>query len=134
MKLSKIIIASICSFWLLSASAVFAEDKGTDNPGASEAETELIAHGWRVSKLKGATVYNEDKEKIGKIDDFIVAKDGSLTFAIVNIGGFLGYGDYKVAVPVHRFSQVVPKPVLPNASKEKLRKLPRFDYRLILGK
>lgn len=129
MNLSKLLIASICSFFLIGGAGA----QEGDNLGASKEETELIAHGWRMSKLKNADVYNDAKEKIGDIDDFIVTKDGKLTMAIVNLGGFLGYGDYKVAVPMHRFSQIVPKVILPGATKEKLRKLPRFDYRIVVG-
>lgn len=132
MKLSQIIVASICSFSLMGGAV--AQDTDKDELGVTAAETELMGHGWRVSKLKGEDVYNDAKEKIGDIDDFIVTQDGKLLFAIVNLGGFLGYGDYKVAVPVHRFSQIVPKTILPGATKEKLRKLPRFDYRIVVGK
>ncbi|MEO5655354.1 MAG: PRC-barrel domain-containing protein [Nitrosospira sp.] len=98
------------------------------------AESGLIATGWRVSKLNKATVYNDANEKVGKIDDFIVTKDGSLTFAVVNLGRFLGYGNYLVAVPIHRFSQIVPKVILPGKTKADLERLPRFEYKLILGK
>jgi hypothetical protein len=87
-----------------------------------------------ASKLRGADVYNDANEKIGDIDDFIIAKDRTLTFAIVNVGGFLGYGDYKVAVLSQRFSKIVPTPILPCATREKLGKLPRFDYQMILEK
>ena len=132
MKLSKIIVTSICSFFL--AGGAVAQDTDKDDLGATAEETQLIAHGWRMSKLKGGDVYNDANEKVGDIDDFIVAKDGTLTFAILNLGGFLGYGDYKVAIPMHKFSKVVPKTILPGATKEKLRKLPRFDYRIIMGK
>ena len=132
MNLSKIIVASICSFSLVGSA--IAEDKDTDNLGATTAETGLILYGWRASKLRGTDVYNDANEKIGDIDDFIIAKDGTLTFAIVNVGGFLGYGDYKVALLLQRFSKIVPKPILPGATKEKLRKLPRFDYQMILEK
>src|SRR5690606_36166475 len=121
--------ASICSFFLIGGTAA----QEADNLGASAEETELIAHGWRMSKLRNADVHNDAKEKIGTLDDFIVTKDGKLVMAIVDLGGFLGYGDYKVAVPVHRFSQVVPQVILPGATKEKLRKLPRFDYKIIVG-
>ncbi len=132
MNLSRLIVASICSFFLMGSAV--AEDKDTDNLGATTAETGLIIYGWRASKLKGQDVYNDANEKIGDIDDFIIAKDGSLSFAIVNVGGFLGYGDHKVAVLLQRFSKIVPKPILPGATKEKLRKLPRFDYQMVLEK
>ena len=130
MNLGKIIVASICSFSLMGSA--IAEDKDTNNLGATTAESGLVLYGWRASKLRGADVYNDADEKIGDIDDFIIAKDGTVTFAIVNLGGFLGYGDYKVAVLVQKFSKIVPKPILPGTTKEKLRKLPRFDYQMLL--
>ena len=114
--------------------SAIAEDKDTDNLGATTAESGLILYGWRASKLRGADVYKDANEKIGDIDDFIIAKDGTVTFAIVNLGGFLGYGDYKVAVLMQKFSKLVPKPILPGTTKEKLRKLPRFDYQMLLEK
>ena len=130
MNLSRIIVASICSFSLMGSA--IAEDKDTNNLGATTAESGLVLYGWRASKLRGADVYNDADEKIGDIDDFIIAKDGTVTFAIENLGGFLGYGDYKVAVLVQKFSKIVPKPILPGTTKEKLRKLPRFDYQMLL--
>ena len=130
MNLSRIIVASICSFSLMGSA--IAEDKDTNNLGATTAESGLVLYGWRASKLRGADVYNDADEKIGDIDDFIIAKDGTVTFAIVNLGGFLGYGDYKVAVLVQKFSKIVPKPILAGTSKGKLRKLPRFDYQMLL--
>ena len=130
MNLGRITVALICSFSLMGSA--IAEDKDTNNLGASTAESGLVLYGWRASKLRGADVYNDADEKIGNIDDFIIAKDGTVTFAIVNLGGFLGYSDYKVAVLVQKFSKIVPKPILPGTTKEKLRKLPRFDYQMLL--
>jgi hypothetical protein len=132
MNFTKMIVVSICSL-SLATTAIAADPKADKDLGPTAAETELIVLGWRASKLKGADVYNEAKEKVGDIDDFIVTKDGHLVFTIVNIGGFLGYGEYKVAVPADRFSQIVPKAILPGATKERLRQLPRFDYQILVG-
>lgn len=132
MNLAKMIVVSICSL-SLATTAIAADSKAEKDLESTAAESELINLGWRVSKLRGADVYNDANEKVGDIDDFIVTKDGHLVFTIVNIGGFLGYGEYKVAVPADRFSQIVPKATLPGATKERLRKLPRFDYRILVG-
>ena len=126
----KIIIAALCSFSLIGA-ATADDGKSVLEPTAAEAD--LFAHGWRVSKLNKATVYNDSDEKVGKIDDFIITRDGTLTFAIINLGGFMGYGDYLVSIPIHKFSQMVPKLILPKATKSELGKLPRFEYKLIVG-
>ena len=133
MNFTKMIVVSICSLSLADYGHRCGSQSQTRTWALPLEESELINLGWQVSKLKGENVYNENKEKIGDIDDFIVTKDGHLVFTIVNLGGFLGYGDYKVAVPAHRFSQIVPKAILPGATKEKLRQLPRFDYRILVG-
>lgn len=58
--------------------------------GVTVAETELVATGWRVSKLSSAEVRNDRDEKIGTIDDLIVTANGTLSVAIIEVGGFLG--------------------------------------------
>jgi hypothetical protein len=46
----------------------------------------------------------------------------------VNVGGFLGIGKHLVAIPVRQFTHIAPKAVLPNATKEALKALPKFEY------
>ena len=96
--------------------------------GVTIAETELIATGYRASKLLHQDVYNDKNEKIGKVDDLIVSTDGTLSVAVVNVGGFLGIAKRLVAVPVRQFAHIAPKAVLPNASKDQLKALPPFEY------
>jgi len=98
--------------------------------GVTIAETELVATGWRISKLLSAEVRNDRDEKIGKIDDIIVTADGTLSVAIVEVGGFIGLGAHRVAVPVRQLvlSPTAPKVVLPGATKDALKGLPEFMY------
>ena len=96
--------------------------------GVTIAETELIATGYRASKLIHQDVYNDKNEKIGKVDDLIVSTDGTLSVAVVNVGGLLGIAKRLVAVPVRQFAHIAPKAVLPDATKDKLKALPPFEY------
>jgi sporulation protein YlmC with PRC-barrel domain len=96
--------------------------------GATIIETEAVATGWRASKLMHADVYNDANQKIGKVDDFIVSPDGKLSMAVVEVGGFLGLGKHRVAIPVEQFGKVAPKVVLKGATKEALKALPEFKY------
>ncbi|WP_082670526.1 PRC-barrel domain-containing protein [Paraburkholderia caribensis] len=96
--------------------------------GVSVTQTQLVAKGWRASKLVHTDVYNEKNEKIGRVDDMIVAPDGSLSVAIIDVGGFLGIAAHRVAIPVQRFKQISPKMILDGASKDALSKLPEFEY------
>jgi sporulation protein YlmC with PRC-barrel domain len=96
--------------------------------GVTVAETELVVAGHRAKKLIGATVYNDQNQKIGKIEDMIISPDGKLSVAVVEVGGFLGLGAHRVAIPVEQFTQMDPKITLPGASKQALKDLPEFKY------
>ena len=96
--------------------------------GVAVAEEAIIATGWRASKLLHAPVYNDQNQKIGSIDDFVVSPDGTLSVAVVDIGGFLGLGAHRVAIPVKQFGEVAPKVVLKGGTKEALKALPEFKY------
>jgi hypothetical protein len=93
-------------------------------------DVNVVAQGYRISKLTGSSVTNEKNEKIGTIDDFVVARNRSL-FAVLQVGGFLGLGGHLVAVP---FETLVIDDEgrsvhLPGASKDELKKLPEIKYR-----
>jgi sporulation protein YlmC with PRC-barrel domain len=96
--------------------------------GVTVTETEVVAAVYRAKKLIGATVYNDQNEKVGKIEDMIIAPDGKLSVAVVDVGGFLGLGAHRVAIPVEQFTQIEPKIVLPGATKQALKGLPEFKY------
>jgi sporulation protein YlmC with PRC-barrel domain len=98
--------------------------------GVSVSEADLIATGWRASKLLGAVVQNDKGEKIGKIDDIIVAPGGTLSIAVIEVGGFLGIDSHRVGIPVRqlKFSSKAPKLILPGGNKEALKALPQFEY------
>jgi hypothetical protein len=98
--------------------------------GVTVAEAELIATGWRVSKLLHSDVRNDKGEKIGKIDDILVSSDGTLSTAIIDVGGLLGIGTHRVAIPVRQLSlsDKGNKITLQGASKDALKALPEFQY------
>src|ERR1700720_4120669 len=62
-------------------------------------EADDVAGAYRASELMGAAVVNDQDERIGTIDDFIIGRDDSVLFAVLQIGGFLGLGGRLVAVP-----------------------------------
>jgi sporulation protein YlmC with PRC-barrel domain len=96
--------------------------------GVTVAETQMVAPGYRATRLLNKEVLNEKGDKIGKIDDLVIAPDGTLSIAVVNVGGFVGVAGHRVAIPVRQFERIAPNPVLPGATKESLKALPDFQY------
>jgi sporulation protein YlmC with PRC-barrel domain len=107
-------------------------------PALSQAGVQLIkvdlsvvAQGYRISKLIGSSVINDKNERIGTIDDIIADKDKKqLSFAVLQVGGFLGVGGHLVVVPYD--SLVIDdngrKITLPGATKDELKKLSGYNY------
>jgi sporulation protein YlmC with PRC-barrel domain len=91
----------------------------------------VVAKGYRMSKLIGSGVINDKNEKIGTVDDVIADKDKKqLSFAVLQVGGFLGVGGHLVAVPYDSLviDDTGQKITLPGASKDELKKLSQFNY------
>jgi len=108
------------------------------NPSGSPTSPDLIVaavklqSGFRISKLIGSAVYNDQNEKIGSVDD-LVTKDGSqIIIAVVSVGGFLGMGNKLVAIPYDQLhlemNKDQAKVTIPNASKDALNTMPNFTY------
>ena len=89
----------------------------------------LVALGWSAKKkILGKAVYNDKNEKIGTVDDIIIAPDRAVSFAIIGVGGFVGIGKHDVAIPVNQIREEKDRFVLPGATKETLKALPEFQY------
>ena len=91
-------------------------------------DIKVVDEGYRASQLMGRAVENEKNQKIGTLDDLVIAKDKSL-YGILQVGGFLGLGGYLVAVPYDSLdiSDDGRKITLAGASKEALGKLPQYQ-------
>jgi hypothetical protein len=108
---------------LLSAGGTFAGDlskKADTYPG-------LLAG----SEIKGTSVKNLQNETIGDIDELLIEPaSGRVRFATVSVGGFLGVGSTKVAVPWGAFQISKEgdkaKYVL-DATKEHLKNAPKVE-------
>ena len=95
-----------------------------------EVDVKEVAKGWRTSKLRGARIENPAGENIGSIDDLVLSPDAKVTYAILDVGGFLGLGGHLVAVPFDQL-QVTDngdKIVLKQGTKEQLQQMPEFNY------
>jgi sporulation protein YlmC with PRC-barrel domain len=102
---------------------------GSVTTGVTVEELKTIARGWSATKqILGKPVYNDKNERVGEVDDLIIAPDSSISYAIIGVGGFLGLGERQVAVPVNRFKHTEGRIVLPDATKDALQAMPSFQY------
>ena len=128
MKIVRILLMSSV-LALIPAQYAGAQTAGSTRLGVAVEELKVVAVGWSVKKqILGKTVYNESNQKVGRIDDLIVAPDSAVSFAIVGAGGFVGLGRHDVAVPVQQIKLQDNKFILPGATKEAIKALPKFEY------
>ena len=114
---------------LISPAASHAQVAGTTLLGVTVTELQEVTKGWSVKRtILGQPVYNDNKERVGTVDDLIVTPDKAISYAIVNAGDFLGLTKHNVAIPVSQFKLVDNKIVLPGATKETLNAMPEFQY------
>lgn len=98
-----------------------------NNPNLAVANVKLES-GLRLGRLLGAAVQNEQGERIGTVDDLVVAPDNRLSLAVISVGGFLGLGGKLVAVPWTQLRPEADRVVLPGVSKEQLDEMPGLIY------
>ena len=107
---------------------------GRSTLGVSTVEMQTVVLGWSALRdMLGKTVYNDQKDRIGKIDDLIVTPAGAqrapaTSYAIVGVGGFLGMGKHDVAIPMEQIRLINGQLTLAGATKESLKALPAFEY------
>jgi sporulation protein YlmC with PRC-barrel domain len=123
------IVALSCVILLASADYAAAQVAGSTRLGVAVEEMRAVAVGWSAKKqILRQSVYNEQNQKVGTIDDLIIAPDTSVSFVIVGAGGFVGLGKHDVAIPVNQLKQQDNKFVLPGATKDAIKALPKFEY------
>ncbi|MBF0475580.1 MAG: PRC-barrel domain-containing protein [Deltaproteobacteria bacterium] len=127
----KVIAMVICLAVVLMMGSAFAQQvpvAGT-SIGVSAEELVTVAKGWSATKqIIGKDVYNDKDEKVGVVDDLIIAPDKAVSYAIIGAGGFLGMGKKDVAILVNQFKIVDGKITLPGATKEVVKAMPTFQY------
>src|SRR5450631_1566924 len=94
----------------LFASVAFAQtptattDRASTPPAA--ASDSSFQGDWRASKVVGVSVYNDNNESLGSINDLLMDKSGNIKAVVIGVGGFLGVGEHLVAVPFDKIKFV----------------------------
>jgi len=102
--------------------------------GVTVDELVTVTNGWSARKqIMGKNVYNDKSEKVGVVDDLIIAPDKAVSYAIIGTGGFLGLdkhdvANHDVAIPLNQFKMQEGKITLPGATKDAVKAMPAFQY------
>jgi sporulation protein YlmC with PRC-barrel domain len=123
------LLALSCIVLLAPDGYVAAQVAGSTTLGVAVEELKAVAVGWSAKKqILGKPVYNEKNVRIGRIDDIIITPERAVSYVIVGAGGFVGLARHDVAIPVNQLQEQDGKYVLPGATKEAIKALPKFEY------
>lgn len=85
----------------------------------------------RSDWVVGTTVYSADDDVIGRITDILIdTSDGSVTGAVVDVGGFLGFGAKSIAVEWEEFDMRYDASIVRlDLTREEAEEAPEFAFR-----
>lgn len=122
-----------------------AESSNATNATTSKTQTALVRpdvkrEGYSEPKsaeltsenLTGATVYSANDENIGEVNKLVLNSDGSVKALVLDIGGFLGMGEHRVAVGLDQVKIIRNEKgddvrVYVDSNKEALQALPTYN-------
>jgi len=122
-------ILMLASIALVTSTAARAQVAGSTLVGITAAELREVTPGWSATRqMLGQAVFNDKNERIGAVDDIVIAPNKAVSYAIIGVGGFLGVGRHDVAIPVSQLKQIDGSFVLAGATQDALKAMPPFDY------
>ena len=103
----------------------------TDQSSTQTTEQALAApEGFLASNVIGATVYSQDDQSIGDINDIILSPEGQPSQVIVGVGGFLGMGEKDVVLDMSKLKMAAMEngslKMIVQTTPEELKNMPAF--------
>ena len=83
----------------------------------------------RASKLIGAAVYDPNDQKIGMVDELVLDPDGKVADVVIGVGGFLGAGEKRVAVPMTELKRGKNERFVLSATKDSLKQMANYELK-----
>lgn len=103
-----------------------------NNAAVAASDSSLITDHWLASDVYQASVYDPKQNKIGSVDDLVINKDGTISKAVIGVGGFLGVEQKDVAIPFDDLkvaSNSDKSWLVPDITKDQLKAAPSFDFK-----
>jgi len=86
--------------------------------------------GFLASNVIGATVYSQDDQSIGDVNDIILSPEGQPSQVIVGVGGFLGMGEKDVVLDMSKLKMAATEngslKIVVQTTPEELKNMPAF--------
>ena len=98
-------------------------------PAAAQASRHMRDDQIRASKLIGAAVYDPTDQKIGTVDELVLNPDGKVADVVIGVGGFLGTGEKRVAVPMAELKRGKNDHFVLAATKDSLKQMATFELK-----
>jgi sporulation protein YlmC with PRC-barrel domain len=121
--------APLASTMTAPGSAGMATPHPMPSAGTADNSTYITAdHHIRASKIVGASVYNDQNEKIGSVDDVLIGSNDDISGVVLSVGGFLGIASKLVEVPYKDIRVQNDELMIAGATKDQLTSLPEYKY------
>ena len=98
-------------------------------PATAQASRHMRDDQIRASKLIGASVYDPTDQKIGTVDELVLNPDGKVADIVIGVGGFLGAGEKRVAVPMADLKRGKNDHFVLAATKDSLKQMANFELK-----
>ncbi|HKJ63395.1 MAG TPA: PRC-barrel domain-containing protein [Hyphomicrobiales bacterium] len=109
-------------FGALFAIAAYAADD-------SAFKEEQTSSEWRMATYLGSPIYSASGEKMGDVKDVLFDRTGKIQTVVIGVGGFLGLGEKRVAVPFEVVTYVDEndeRRIIVPLTKEELQNAPAY--------
>jgi len=99
--------------------------------GDTKIMTDVPPNSMPVTNYYKQNVYDPSNNKIGEVDDVLLAADGKINALVVGVGRFLGIGEKHVIVPFNAVKadrKDNKRQLVMNSTKDELKAAPGFKY------
>ena len=93
---------------------------------ANAADQTIQSNELRASKIIGSSIYDQNNQKIGSVQDIILGTGGKVDSVVLDVGTFLGMGGKNVAVKMNEIKTDHDRLTL-EMTKSQLQQAPNFQ-------
>jgi len=95
---------------------------------AAASQSPIAINGISATRMIGASVQNAQGETLGEVHDLIVTSDKGITYAIIDVGGYLGVGETRVVIPYAELQLSGGNRIVLDATEESLKGRLKLTY------